>query len=43
MRGLAKLGVDITCVHAAGGIKMMQAALRGLEEGTPAGKNAHCC
>lgn len=38
MRGLAKLGVDITCVHAAGGIKMMQAALRGLEEGTPAGK-----
>ena len=34
MRGLAKLGVDITCVHAAGGIKMMQAALRGLEEGT---------
>ncbi|OJG83913.1 orotidine 5-phosphate decarboxylase [Enterococcus ratti] len=38
MRGLAKLGIDITCVHAAGGIKMMQAALRGLEEGTPKGK-----
>lgn len=38
MRGLAKLGVDITCVHAAGGIKMMQAALRGLEDGTPVGK-----
>lgn len=38
MRGLAGLGVDITCVHAAGGVKMMEAALRGLEEGTPMGK-----
>lgn len=38
MRGLADLGVDITCVHAAGGVKMMEAALRGLEEGTPMGK-----
>lgn len=33
MRGLAKLGVDLTCVHAAGGIRMMEAAMRGLEEG----------
>src|SRR5690606_40044878 len=30
MRGLAKLGVDLTNVHAAGGIEMMQAAKRGL-------------
>ncbi|GEK36133.1 MULTISPECIES: orotidine-5'-phosphate decarboxylase [Enterococcus] len=38
MRGLAKLGVDITCVHAAGGIRMMEAAMRGLASGTPEGK-----
>ncbi len=37
MRGLAKLGVDVTCVHASGGIRMMEAAMRGLEEGTPEG------
>ncbi|MDO7984831.1 orotidine-5'-phosphate decarboxylase [Enterococcus faecium] len=37
MRGLAKLGVDLTCVHAAGGIRMMEAAMRGLEEETPEG------
>lgn len=37
MRGLAKLGVDVTCVHTAGGIRMMEAAMRGLEEGTPEG------
>lgn len=37
MRGLAKLGIDVTCVHAAGGIRMMEAAIRGLEEGTPEG------
>ena len=30
MRGLAKLGVDLTNVHAAGGLEMMQAAKRGL-------------
>lgn len=30
MRGLAKLGVDLTNVHAAGGVEMMQAAKRGL-------------
>ncbi|MFV0559537.1 MAG: orotidine-5'-phosphate decarboxylase [Enterococcus sp.] len=38
MRRLASLGVDITCVHAAGGIRMMKAARRGLEEGTLEGK-----
>ena len=37
MRGLAKLGVDLTCVHAAGGIRMMEAAMRGLKVGTPEG------
>ena len=31
MRSIAKLGVDITNVHASGGIKMMEAAKRGLE------------
>lgn len=35
MRGLAKLGVDMVNVHAAGGAKMMNEALKGLEEGTP--------
>lgn len=30
MQGIAKLGVDLTNVHAAGGIEMMQAAKRGL-------------
>lgn len=33
MRGLAKLGVDMTNVHAAGGIEMMEAAKRGLGDG----------
>ncbi|MDO4383815.1 MAG: orotidine-5'-phosphate decarboxylase [Eubacteriales bacterium] len=33
MKVLARLGVDVTNVHAAGGIKMMQAAKEGLEEG----------
>lgn len=36
MKGLAKLGVDMTNVHAAGGIKMMEAAKRGLEAGKAA-------
>ncbi|TWT04695.1 orotidine-5'-phosphate decarboxylase [Planomicrobium sp. CPCC 101079] len=31
MRGLAKLGVDLVNVHAAGGVEMMKAAKRGLE------------
>ncbi len=34
MQGLAKLGVNMTNVHAAGGKKMMEAALKGLSEGT---------
>lgn len=33
MRGLAKLGVDMTNIHAAGGIEMMKAAKRGLGDG----------
>ncbi|MGM9968962.1 MAG: orotidine-5'-phosphate decarboxylase [Anaeroplasma sp.] len=31
MRNIASLGVEITNVHAAGGIKMMEAARRGLD------------
>ncbi len=38
MTGLAKLGVAITNVHAAGGIEMMAAAKRGLAAGTKAGQ-----
>ena len=38
MRGLARLGADLVNVHAAGGVHMMQSALEGLEEGTPAGQ-----
>ncbi|WP_423253074.1 orotidine-5'-phosphate decarboxylase [Melissococcus plutonius] len=38
MYGLAKLGVDLTCVHDAGGIQMMSAAINGLENGTPTGQ-----
>lgn len=38
MRGLASLGVSIVNVHAAGGIEMMQAAKKGLVEGTPTGR-----
>jgi orotidine-5'-phosphate decarboxylase len=38
MTGLAKLGVDITNVHAAGGIKMMEAAKLGLKKGTAPGQ-----
>lgn len=33
MKNLARLGVDIVNVHAAGGIPMMQAAIEGLEAG----------
>lgn len=33
MRNLARLGVDMTNLHAAGGSVMMKAALQGLEEG----------
>ena len=37
MKGLAKLGVDLVNVHAAGGQAMMEGALEGLEAGTQAG------
>lgn len=43
MRGLAKLDVDLVNVHAAGGRKMMQAAIEGLEAGTPEGKKRPAC
>ncbi len=33
MKNLAKLGVDMTNVHAGGGVAMMKAAKEGLEEG----------
>jgi orotidine-5'-phosphate decarboxylase len=39
MKGLARLGVDLVNVHAAGGRLMMEDALEGLEAGTPAGNN----
>ncbi|MBD8068360.1 orotidine-5'-phosphate decarboxylase [Bacillus sp. PS06] len=38
MKGLAKLGVDLTNVHCAGGTNMMEAALEGLDQGTPSGE-----
>ncbi|MDV6376771.1 orotidine-5'-phosphate decarboxylase [Sporosarcina sp. GW1-11] len=38
MHVLASLEVDMVNVHAAGGKTMMEAALEGLETGTPAGK-----
>lgn len=38
MIGLAKIGVAITTVQAAGGNQMMQAARQGLDSGTPAGQ-----
>ncbi|EAC8324857.1 orotidine-5'-phosphate decarboxylase [Listeria monocytogenes] len=38
MVGLAKLGVDMVNVHAAGGKNMMEAALEGLEIGSGNGK-----
>ncbi|PLS06492.1 orotidine-5'-phosphate decarboxylase [Neobacillus cucumis] len=43
MKGLARLECDLVNVHAAGGIDMMQAALEGLEAGTPAGRTRPNC
>ncbi|PLT34271.1 orotidine-5'-phosphate decarboxylase [Bacillus sp. V5-8f] len=43
MRGLAGLNVDLVNVHAAGGVKMMDAALEGLDAGTPSGKERPKC
>jgi len=34
MRSIASLGVDLTNLHAAGGKKMMEAAIEGLNEGS---------
>ncbi|MGX4686043.1 orotidine-5'-phosphate decarboxylase [Vagococcus sp. JNUCC 83] len=39
MKGLAKLGVSLTNVHAAGGKEMMEAAYKGLKEGTSNGQS----
>ncbi|MED3964696.1 orotidine-5'-phosphate decarboxylase [Niallia taxi] len=38
MRNIAGLGADLVNVHAAGGIRMMESALEGLDAGTPAGQ-----
>lgn len=38
MRNLARLGVDMTNLHAAGTIEMMKGALKGLEDGAVNGK-----
>ncbi len=38
MRNIAGLGADLVNVHAAGGIRMMESALEGLEAGTTAGQ-----
>lgn len=37
MEALAELGADLVNVHGAGGRAMMEAALEGLDKGTPAG------
>ncbi|MTT32042.1 orotidine-5'-phosphate decarboxylase [Terrilactibacillus sp. BCM23-1] len=42
MKGLAKLGVDMVNVHAAGGAAMMRAAVKGLSEGSRDGKKTIC-
>ena len=38
MANIARMGVDMVNVHAAGGIEMMKAALRGLETGAAGGQ-----
>lgn len=43
MRSLARLGVDLVNVHAAGGKKMMEFAIEGLDAGTEAGKKRPLC
>ncbi len=43
MKSLARLGVDMVNVHAAGGREMMEAALEGLEAGVSAGVKRPLC
>lgn len=43
MKSLATLNVDMVNVHAAGGKKMMEAAIEGLEAGTAAGRRRPLC
>lgn len=43
MTGLATLGADMVNVHAAGGQKMMEAAMEGLDKGTSAGRERPLC
>ncbi|MBY0120760.1 orotidine-5'-phosphate decarboxylase [Bacillus sp. S/N-304-OC-R1] len=43
MKGLARLGCDLVNVHAAGGKEMMEAALEGLDSGTPSGQARPAC
>ncbi|MCC5895011.1 MAG: orotidine-5'-phosphate decarboxylase [Alkalibacterium sp.] len=40
MTGIARLGVDMINMHAAGGRRMMEAAREGLDIGTPADKQS---
>lgn len=43
MKGLAGLGADLVNVHAAGGKRMMEAAVAGLDAGTPIGQTRPLC
>lgn len=43
MKQLARLGVDMVNVHAAGGSRMMREAIEGLTEGTPPGQMRPIC
>ncbi|KWW10859.1 orotidine 5'-phosphate decarboxylase [Peribacillus simplex] len=43
MTGLATLGADMVNVHAAGGQRMMEAAMEGLDKGTSAGRERPLC
>ncbi|MGL4953778.1 MAG: orotidine-5'-phosphate decarboxylase [Culicoidibacterales bacterium] len=43
MKNLAQLEVDMVNVHVAGGSRMMQAAIEGLESGTATGKKRPLC
>ena len=43
MERVASLGIDMVNVHAAGGRKMMEYALEGLEKGTQQGKSRPIC